>query len=232
MANVLAFAESRSGKLRKVALETVTAARALADAAGGEVHAVLAGAPGVEALAEELGAVGADRVLVAQHERWARYDAESMAATVAARAREGEYRAIVFAASAQGRDLAPRVAAALGAPIGADIVWAELDGDAIRVRHPVYTGKLMATLLIRGTPVVLSVRPNAFTAVPVAKPGVVEEISPAADPSASRAVVTDMVEGARDALDLADAPIVISGGRGLKAPDNFALLEELAAAFG
>ena len=232
MANVLAFAESRGGALRKVALETVTAARALADAAGGEVHAILAGAPGIGDLASELGAVGADRVLVAEHEKWARYDAESMSATVVARVREGQYRAVVFAASAQGRDLAPRVAAALEAPIGADIVSAELDGDAIRVRHPVYTGKLMATLSIRGSPVVLSVRPNAFTAAPVAKPGTVEPLAPAADPSASRAVVTEMVEGARDALDLADAPVVISGGRGLKAPDNFSLLEELAAAFG
>jgi electron transfer flavoprotein alpha subunit len=232
MANVLAFAESRGGALRKVALETVTAARALADSTGGEVHAMLVGAPGIGKLAAELGAVGADRVLVAEHEKWAHYDAESMSATVVARVREGQYRAVMFAASAQGRDLAPRVAAALSAPIGADIVSAELNGDAIRVQHPVYTGKLMATLSIRGAPVVLSVRPNAFTAVPAARPGSVESLAPAADPSASRAVVTEMVEGARDALDLADAPVVISGGRGLKAPDNFALLEDLAAAFG
>jgi electron transfer flavoprotein alpha subunit len=232
MANVLAFAETRGGTPRKVALETVSAARSLADAAGGELHVVLAGAPGIGSHAQALGDVGADLVLVAEHEALARYDAESLAATVTARAREGGYRAVVFAASAQGRDLAPRVAAALGAPIAADVVSAELAGDVVRVRHPVYTGKLMATLAVRADTVVLSVRPNAFPVVEAKRAGAVESLPLAADPAASRARVTEMLEGSRDALDLADAPIVVSGGRGLKAPENFALLESLAAAFG
>jgi electron transfer flavoprotein alpha subunit len=232
MANVLAFAESRGGAPRKVALETVSAARALADATGGEVHAVLAGAPGIGSHATALGEVGADRVLVVEHDALARYDAESLTATIAGRAREGGYRALVFAASAQGRDLAPRVAAALGAPIAADVVSANLDGEILRVRHPVYTGKLVATLAVRGTPVVVSVRPNAFSVHRSAKAGTVESLALAADPASSRARVVEMVEGARDALDLADAPIVVSGGRGLKAAENFTLLEDLASAFG
>ena len=232
MANVLAFAETRHGALRKVALETITAARALADAAGAEVHGVLAGPPGTGSHATTLGAAGADRVLVAEHEGLARYDAESLTATIAARVRDGAYRAVVFAASAQGRDLAPRVAAALGAPIAADVVALEVAGDAIRVRHPVYTGKLMATLSVTGTPVVLSVRPNAFTVAEAPRAGTGELLSLAADPAASRARVTEMQDGARGALDLADAPIVVSGGRGLKGPENFALLEALASAFG
>jgi electron transfer flavoprotein alpha subunit len=232
MTNILAFAESRGGTPRKVALETITAARSLADALGGEVHAVLAGAPGIGSHAASLGSAGADRVLVIEHPALDRYDAESLTATVAARAGEGAYRAVVFAASAQGRDLAPRVAGALGAPIAADIVALDLDGDAIRVRHPVYTGKLMSTLSVRGVPVVLSVRPNAFTAAESPKAGTVESLDLAADPAASRARVTEMLEGAGDALDLAEAPIVVSGGRGLKGPENFALLESLAKAFG
>ena len=232
MANILAFAESRSGSPRKVALETITAARALADAMGGEVHAVLAGAPGIGSHASSLGAVGADRVLVTEHEALARYDAESLTATLAACVRAGAYRAVVFAASAQGRDLAPRVAAALEAPIAADVVALDVVGDAIRVRHPVYAGKLMATLSVRGAPIVLSVRPNAFTAAESPRSGTVESLPLAADPGASRAKVTEMLEGARGALDLADAPIVVSGGRGLRGPENFALLESLASAFG
>jgi electron transfer flavoprotein alpha subunit len=232
MANVLAFAESRGGAPRKVALETIAAARALADAASGEVHAVLAGAPGIGSHAKALGDAGADRVFVVEHEALARYDAESLAPTVAAAARQGGYRAVVFAASAQGRDLAPRVAAALEAPIASDVVSLELAGDALRVRHPVYTGKLMATLTVRGAPVVVSVRPNAFAAQSHGRPGTPEPLAIAADPASSRARVVEMVEGARDALDLADAPIVVSGGRGLKAAENFSLLEDLAAAFG
>ncbi|HSJ65919.1 MAG TPA: electron transfer flavoprotein subunit alpha/FixB family protein [Gemmatimonadaceae bacterium] len=232
MAHVLVFAESRGGAPRKVALETMTAARTLADAAGGEVHAILAGPPGIGAHAASLGEYGADRVLLIEHEALSRYDAESLTATVAARAGDGAYRAVVCTASAQGRDLAPRVAAALGAPIASDVVSVELDGDVLRVRHPAYTGKLVATLAVRGSPVVVSVRPNAFSAHAAPKAGTVEALALAADPGASRAKVVEMVEGARDRLDLADAPVVVSGGRGLRAPENFALLEELAAAFG
>ena len=232
MADILAFAESRGGAPRKVAFETLAAARKLADAEGGEVHALIAGAAGMAAHAAALGAAGADRVLVIEHPALERYDAESLAATVSARVRGGAYRAAVFAASAQGRDLAPRVAAALGAPIAADVVALEPAGDAIRVRHPVYAGKLMATLSVRGAPVVLSVRPNAFDAVEAGRAGAVESLALDADPSASRARVTDVVEGARGKIDLADAPIVVSGGRGLKGPENFSLLEALASAFG
>ncbi|MEO5590024.1 MAG: electron transfer flavoprotein subunit alpha/FixB family protein, partial [Gemmatimonadaceae bacterium] len=68
MANILAFAESRNGELRKVALEAVTAARKLADATGGEVHALLAGAPGIGSKAEQLGKYGADTVFVCEHD--------------------------------------------------------------------------------------------------------------------------------------------------------------------
>src|SRR5689334_23816862 len=97
MANVLVFAESRGTALRKVALEAVTAARALADASGGgEVHALLAGAPGVAAQAPKLGAHGADKVIVIESADFARFARESLAATVAERAKQGAYRAVVL----------------------------------------------------------------------------------------------------------------------------------------
>jgi electron transfer flavoprotein alpha subunit len=86
MANMFAFAESRGGVLRRVAFEAVSAARALADASGGgEVHALLAGAPGIAALASELGKYGADVVIVVEHPGLANANAESLAATAVAR---------------------------------------------------------------------------------------------------------------------------------------------------
>jgi electron transfer flavoprotein alpha subunit len=112
MANVFAFAESRGGALRRVAFETVSAARAIADSSGGgEVHAMLAGAPGVASLAPELGNYGADVVIVIEHPALANSNVVSVSATAAARIKEGSYRAAIFAASAQGRDLAARIAA-------------------------------------------------------------------------------------------------------------------------
>src|SRR5689334_18881854 len=102
MANVLVFAESRGTALRKVALEAVTAARALADASGGgEVHAIVAGPSGIESAAQQLGAHGADVAYVAENAGLANFERESIAATVAARATQGGYRAVVIGFSTQ-----------------------------------------------------------------------------------------------------------------------------------
>src|SRR5579884_2982944 len=118
MANILVFAETRANALRKVALEAVTAARALADATGGgEVHALVAGTPGVASVAEQLGQYGADVVVVVEHAGYTHFDRESVAATIAARAKSGSYRAVMLGFSSQGRDIGPRVAAKLDAPI-------------------------------------------------------------------------------------------------------------------
>ena len=231
--NVFAFAESRGGELRKVALEAVTAARAIADATGGgEVHALLAGAPGIAAQAARLGEHGADVVLVLEHPALQHYNAEALAATAAERIKAGGYRAAVFAASAQGRDLAPRVAAKLRVGIASDVVAFEVQGDALVVRHPINTGKVIATLSVTASPALLSIRPGAVTPAAAAKAGRTETVAPALDPAAARVVVTEMREGNKGKLDLGEAPIIVSGGRGLKAPENFKLVEELAAAFG
>jgi len=122
MANVLVFAETRGGELRKLATEAVAVGRRLADATGGgEVHAFVAGAPGVAQKAEALGRYGADVVIALEHPALATFERESIAATIAARAKSASYRAIVLGFSAQGRDLGPRLAAKLDAPIVSDI---------------------------------------------------------------------------------------------------------------
>jgi electron transfer flavoprotein alpha subunit len=232
MGNVLAVAETRGTELRKVALEAVTAARALADATGGgEVHALLAGAPGVAAKAAQLAQHGADVVLVCEHAAYANYARESIAATVAGRAKNG-YRAVVIPFSAQGRDLGPRVAARLDAPIASDVIEIGAAGNDLIVKHPGYANKVIVTMTLTGAPVVLSVRPSAFTPVANARAGKTETIAPAKDPATERVRVKEIIEGARGTLDLGEAPVIVAGGRGLKAPENFKLVEELAAAFG
>jgi len=230
MPNILAFAESRAGALRKVALESVTVARQLA--AGGEVHAVLAGAPGVAGQAGTLAAHGADTVFVTEHASLTEYNAEALAALVAERARAGGYRAVVLSASAMGKDLAPRVAAKLGVPLAADSLSVALDGDATVVTHYVYAGKIVGTFRVESVPAVVSMRPGAVAAAEAAGAGKTETAPPAGDPGASRVVVTETLRGDAKKLDLADAPVIVSGGRGLKAAENFKLVEDLAAAFG
>jgi len=216
MANIFAFAEARNGELRKVALETVTAARKLADATGGEVHALLVGAPGIAAKAEQLGQHGADVVIVCEHAGFTQYNPEATSALAAERLKAGGYRAAIFATSAQGRDLAPRVAAKLGVSLVTDVTQVELTGDALVVKHPMNIGKVIATVSIAATPAVIAIRPNTFTPVQTPKAGRAEVVQPVGDPGASRVVVKELVQGGGGKLDLADAPVVIAGGRGLK----------------
>jgi electron transfer flavoprotein alpha subunit len=233
MANVLVFAETRGTALRKVALEAVTAARAVADASGGgEVHAVVAGPSGVADAAQQLGAHGVDVVYVAEDAALSNYERESIAATVAERAKQGGYRAVLLGFSTQGRDLGPRIAAKLDAPIASDVTEISVAGDALTVKHPAYANKVIVTLALSGSPVVLSVRPGAYTAKEAPRSARTETIQLTADPSAARVVVKQVVEGAKGRPDLGEAPVIIAGGRGLKAAENFKLVEELADAFG
>jgi electron transfer flavoprotein alpha subunit len=233
MAATLAFAESRNGELRKVAFEAVTAARQAADASGGgEVQAVVIGGPGVAARAEALERYGADVVTVVEHPGLARYSPEVFAATLAELLRSGGHRAAFFAASAEGRDLAPRVAARLGAGLASDVTGFEIQGDAVLARHPAYTGKVMVTLRLSGTPALISLRPGAITPAEQPRTARIETAAPAMDPATARVTVTELSARGSAKLDLGEASIIVSGGRGLRAAENFKLVEDLAAAIG
>jgi electron transfer flavoprotein alpha subunit len=233
MANVLVFAEVRGGELRKVALEAVTAARSLADlSGGGSVHAVLAGAAGISAKAGALAEHGADSVLVLEHAGFAQYNPEALAATLAQRLGSGTYGYAVFSATAQGRDLSPRVAAKCGVGLAADLTGFNVEGGAVMGQHFNMNGKTIATLSLSGTPAILSVRPSAFQPASAAKPLATESITSATDPSASRVKVVELKQGNTGKIDLGDAPVVVAGGRGLKAAENFKLCDDLAEAFG
>jgi electron transfer flavoprotein alpha subunit len=233
MANVLVFAEVRGGELRKVALEAVTAARSLADlSGGGSVHAVLAGGAGIGAKAGALAEHGADSVLVLEHAGFALYNPEALAATLAQRLGGGTYGYAVFSATAQGRDLSPRVAAKCGVGLAADLTGFTVESGVVHGQHFNMNGKTIATLALAGTPAILSVRPSAFQPAAAAKPLATEAITSATDPSASRVKVVELKQGNTGKIDLGDAPVVVAGGRGLKAAENFKLCEDLAEAFG
>jgi electron transfer flavoprotein alpha subunit len=233
MADSFAFAEFRAGAPRKVAFETVSAARKAADATGGgTVTALCIGAPGITAKAAELGRHGADRVVVVEHAELERYSPEVFAATAVAQLKSGAFRAGFFSASAEGRDLAPRVAAALNVGLASDVTSFEVTTEALIARHPVYVGKAIATLRLTGTPALVSLRPGAITPAEQPRSARVESAPPALDPASARVKVTDLTQRAATRMDLGEAPVVVSGGRGLKAAENFKLVEDLAAAFG
>lgn len=232
MAVILAFAESRDGELRKVAYETVTAARKIAGGLGAEVHALVVGGPGLREQAAGLGRYGADRVWVAEADALATYSADGYRAVLVDFLREHECTAAIFPGSALGKDLAPRVAARLGSGYAADCTSLEVEGGELVATRPRYAGKVFARVRFTTAPAIVSVRPNVFTPVESPAAGEVQALEVAVNPADLRAVVREIRAAAGEKLDVSEAPIVVSGGRGLREPEHFKLLEELADALG
>jgi len=230
VSNVLAVLEQRDGAIRKVSYEVVTGARRLADALGGGagVDALILATGPVQG-ADQLGRFGADRVVTLTNVAFGRYAPEGYARAIADGVNAGGYGVVVFAASATGKDLAPRVAARLGRPLVQDITDVTAAAGAVIATRPVYAGKALLRVRVAGSPVMLSLRPNVFT--PVQRPKAGAQESASVDGSAGRVIVTQIKAAPAGTLDVAEAPIVVSGGRGLKDPANFKVLEALAAAF-
>jgi electron transfer flavoprotein alpha subunit len=226
MAGILVFVEQRGGEVRKASLQAVSEAKRQ----GGPVSAVLPGS-GVADAAAGVGAWGADKIYVADDANLALYSAEGYAEAVVKAVEQEQPSAVFFAGTAMGRDLAPRVAARLGVGAIADAVGLTLDGDTFSVRRPVYSGKAFATATTGGnTPQVISLRPNVFAAEEAAGAGEVVALDGLS--LSIRAVVKELVEAAGGELDVAEADVIVSGGRGIKGPENFALIKSLADALG
>ena len=225
MAVILAVLEQRNGELKRVSHEVLGAARGLADAMGAEVHGLVIGPGGVNV--DGLGTCGADKVRVAADDSLSLYQAHRyayIAATTAA-----DKAVVVLAGTAMGRDLGPRIAARMGAPYVNDVQTIDGSGD-ITVTRPMYSGKAIATLKISASPCVLSVPPNAFAPVEASKAGTIEEVTvPAAD-GPPRAATAEVKAPEKEVLDVAEASIVVAGGRGVKEEGDFKVVEELAAA--
>jgi electron transfer flavoprotein alpha subunit len=144
--------------------------------------------------------------------------------------REGGFSAAVFPATAQGKDLAPRVAALLDVPLAADVTDLDASGGAVTAVRPVYAGKAFARVAFAASPAMVSIRPNAFQPVERAAAGAVEAFTPQVSSAGSRVVGFSASGGGQ--MDVAEASVVVSGGRGMKDPENWALLEELRDALG
>jgi electron transfer flavoprotein alpha subunit len=230
MAGILVFVEQRDGEIRKASLQAISEAKRQAAGVGWSVDAVLPGSD-VGTAAAGLGVWGADRVFVADDPNLKLYSAEGYASAVVKAAESAQPDAVFFSGTAMGRDLAPRVAARLGVGAIPDAVALALDGGKFNVRRPVYSGKAFAQVDTAGkTPQVISLRPNVFAAEETG--GAAEVVTLDGLELSIRAVVKELVATAGGELDVAEADIIVSGGRGIKGPENFALIRELADALG
>jgi electron transfer flavoprotein alpha subunit len=232
MPNVLAVVEQRENALRKVSHELTAAARAVADRIDGGVHAVLAGPPGIAAAAAHLGRFGADTVFVAESDAFGLYSPDGFADTIASHIRANDYFAVLFAASAMGKDLAPRVAARLDLPLASDATSIDIEGDELIITRPVLAGRAFARVSLKAATRLVSIRPNVFPASERPAPGLVKQIDVAGSPADWPARVTNVAAAEGGLLDVAEASIIVSGGRGMRGPENWHLLEDLREALG
>jgi electron transfer flavoprotein alpha subunit len=225
MANgVLVIAEQSGGAFRKVTFEALSEARKLVDHIGGTVSALVIGS-GITESSAGLAAYGADRILTADSETLADClnDAHCQ---VAAAVIENEAPRIVFlGATSQGKDLAARLATRLGTPLGMDCVALRLENEELVVTRNMYGGKLLVEVALNGTPGIAVLRPNAFSINPAQGTGDIESVTVDTGPT-QLVLLEKNLDTSK--VELTEADIVISGGRGMGGPD-YCLLEDLAA---
>jgi electron transfer flavoprotein alpha subunit len=222
-------AEQRDGALRKVSFELASTARKLADQLGEEVGAVLCGS-GIEALAAELGKYGVDKVYVADSPALEPYTTGAHATAVAKVVKENDPSILLLGASAQGKDLAAALVGKLATGLATDCTDVKIaDGKLLAVR-PMYAGKCFGEVVVTGTPQMASLRPNVFTIVENAKAAAVVTFD--AGLGEAKTKVLEVQKEAAGKIDVAEANVIVSGGRGMKGPEGFGILEELAAVLG
>lgn len=228
---LLVYAESRDSKLRQVTLEAINAARSIA-VEGDQIAAVLAGSS-VGHLAEEIATYGVDTIYIVEDGELENYRPEAYLAAVQASIDQAKADVIIFGHTAIGRDLAPLVAASLEAGQISDVIAIEGRGDATVFTRPLYAGKAFEKRTFQGDrPWVITIRPNNIAAAEQGGSGSGNQQSIPYPTRSLQSIVTEVVRKTTGAIDLSEAKIVISGGRGVKSTDGFKPLEELAELLG
>ncbi len=228
---ILVFIEERQGSIKKSSLEALSAARRLADGVGETVTAVCIG-PGEfpDALAHH----GADVVVRVRHDLLAAYSAEGFTAALAQVAFRKEPRAILGSATAMGRDFLPRVAARLRVGLAQDCTEADIADGRLECVRPIYAGKAFARVRLTLSPAMATLRPNVFSvnAADPSRSAAGESLTPEIAADRIRARVVDVQGAAGQKMELTEAAVIVSGGRGLKGPENFPMIQALADALG
>ena len=234
--DVWIFGETCQGRPARVVFELLGAGRRLADGTGQSLGVVLIG-DRVGELVPELAAYGADRVLTAEHPDLAVFRDEPYTAVLTAAVRQYRPAIILFGATATGRSLAPRLAARLRTGLTADCTALDIDpasGNLLQTR-PAFGGNLMATIACPAhRPQMATVRPGVLKAPPRLEGRRAEVVPLTVVPEllSSRTAVIGFTPREEETVNLEEASVIVSGGRGLGSAENFALVRELAALLG
>ena len=235
MAAIWVYAEHKDGKIKKVAFEILSEAKSLAEKSGGPLCAVLIGS-GIEGMAAALGSYGAQKVYCVEAADLGAYTTGGYRKALCDLVQQEKPAILLFGASINGKDLSARVAGRLGAGLATDCTAIGLDDKGkLQVRRPMYAGKVYADVVFSdAAPQMASVRPNVLTlAAPdeSRKPEVVK-IAATVESDDTMVVLKEVVKTGGEKVDLTEANIIVSGGRGMKGPEGFQILEELAGVLG
>jgi len=219
---ILVFAEQRDGKLKKTAFENVSLAKKLAV----EFECAVIGN---DVNSADLGTYGAAKVVHYKSDKLATYTPDGYATVLADAMNKQGADVLLMGATAMGKDLAPRVAAKLNAAMATDCTSVEKEGSDLKIIRPIYAGKVQATIKLTSAKKVVTVRPNVYAAEENKTSAAIDMVASDVD---FKTVVSEIISGAKGKLDVTEADIVVSGGRGLKGPENWHLIEELAELMG
>lgn len=228
------FIEQSNGQIRKVSLEVLSQGRKIADQIGEPLVAVIAG-EGIANLAKEAAEYGADQVYLLDSPQLAQYTTGAYTSVLNKLIREKEPQAFLLGHTGVAKDLAPRLAQRLGVGLSSDVLDIEVDPERFLVfKRPVYTGNAYSYVETTSRPVLATVRAKSFM---VAEPDAtrqaeVMEAAVTVDPEDLKVILKEIAMVASSRPALTEADIIVSGGRGMKGPENFAILEELADVVG
>ncbi len=228
--NILVFAEQRDNKFKKSAFEALTAAKGIAAQLPGQVIGLVIG-NGVEGIAGELNNYGATKIVVVDDPKLARHSNTACAKVIVEIAKREGAQLVFLPATQMGKDVAPRVAIKLQAGLAADCSALTIEEGTVVASRPVYAGKAVLDVRITTPVKVFTLRPNVFSATAEAGTAAMEKVSIPLEPGDLTSVVQS-VKVATGRPDLTEADIIVSGGRGLKGPENFHLIESLADVLG
>ena len=224
------FAEVKEGNIRKITFELLSQGKKMAGKLGEELVAVLLGS-GVEGLTGRL-AEYADKVYWVDDPNLAQYTTDAYATVLTNLLKEHQPSIFLCGATVLGKDLSPRIATRLQTGLATDCTGLSLGDDGVMVaRRPVYAGKAFIELACPvSRPQMASVRPNVLEMLPPdgSKKGATIKVEAKVDPASLRTAVVELIKAAGAKVDLTEAEIIVSGGRGMKGPENFKVLEELA----
>ncbi len=225
---VLVLVEEHNGSLKRSSCEAITAANQLTSS--DNITAIALNAS--ESALKSAGKYGASNAVNAS-ESSIKGEAPALSKIISDYALQNSFDTVLFAADSNGKEVAPRVSIKLEAGYVSDCVGLEVNGSNIVATKPVYAGKAQAKVKINTSKNVLSLRPNVFTAKLIAEgtEANYSNFTPALDEISKSVKITSIAKN-EGKLDVAEADIVVSGGRGLKEPENFNLIENLASALG